>query len=201
MTNPRVEKAILQSPFSSQLELQTESIKPDVARVRMPWSTARTTVADVVHGGAISALVDSAATAAAWSSVDDPEGYRGTTIGISVSFLSAARATDLTAEARVTRRGSSVCFIEVDVRDAGGEAIASGIVHYKLSRKPSAEETLAGLFAGLSPDEQQTLLARLERSGAALYRAWAEAESDPERRAALLEAARREEQNAEVLER
>ena len=59
---------------------------------------------------------------------------------------------------------------------------------------------LGSLFAGKSIPEQKRLLARLERAGASLYRAWAKTEMDPERKAALLAAADREEQNARVLE-
>ena len=62
------------------------------------------------------------------------------------------------------------------------------------------EEQLAALFAGKSIPEQKALLARLERAGAGLYRAWAAVETDEQAKAALLEAAEREEQNARVLE-
>jgi hypothetical protein len=66
---------------------------------------------------------------------------------------------------------------------------------------PTEANALASLFAGKTPDEQKALLARLERAGGALYRAWAAQEPDPPARAALLGAAEREEQNAQVLER
>jgi hypothetical protein len=69
-----------------------------------------------------------------------------------------------------------------------------------LARKETAEEQLAGLFKGLAVEEQQALLARLERTGAAMYRAWAEAETSADRREVLLRAAEREEENAEALE-
>jgi hypothetical protein len=59
---------------------------------------------------------------------------------------------------------------------------------------------LQQLFVGKSVGEQQALLATLERAGAALYRGWADGESDPKRKAALLAAAVREEENARVLE-
>jgi hypothetical protein len=62
------------------------------------------------------------------------------------------------------------------------------------------QETLAALFAGKSIPEQKRLLARLERAGAGLYRAWAATETDAKMKAALLAAAEREEQNARVLE-
>ena len=64
----------------------------------------------------------------------------------------------------------------------------------------TAQETLTALFAGKTVEEQKTLLAQLERGGAALYRAFAESESDPAAREALLAAAAREEENAELLE-
>jgi hypothetical protein len=63
-----------------------------------------------------------------------------------------------------------------------------------------AVQQLTALFQGKSREDQMTLLAALERGGAAMYRAWAADEPDPAKRAALLEAAIREEQNAEVLE-
>ena len=63
-----------------------------------------------------------------------------------------------------------------------------------------AAETLAGLFAGKTVAEQKELLAQLERAGAAMYRSFAEAETDPAKRDALLAAAAREEENAGVLE-
>jgi len=55
-------------------------------------------------------------------------------------------------------------------------------------------------FVGKSQKDQEALLATLERAGAALYRGWAANETDPKRKAALLAAAEREEENARVLE-
>jgi hypothetical protein len=63
-----------------------------------------------------------------------------------------------------------------------------------------AVSMLAKLFEGKSPDEQKALLAALERSGAAVYRALADGERDPAVREGLLASAVREEQNAQVLE-
>jgi acyl-coenzyme A thioesterase PaaI-like protein len=36
------------------------------------------------------------------------------------------------ADARVLRRGRSLCFCDVDVTDASGTLVAKGIVTYKL---------------------------------------------------------------------
>ncbi|MCI0856326.1 MAG: hypothetical protein J4N98_06530 [Chloroflexi bacterium] len=61
-------------------------------------------------------------------------------------------------------------------------------------------QKMAALFAGLSREETKQLLAALERSGAAVYNSLAEDEPDAEAKAALLAAAGREVENAEVLE-
>ena len=68
-----------------------------------------------------------------------------------------------------------------------------------LPARQTPEQQLANLFSGDSAKDQ-ALLATLERAGGALYRSWAEAESNPTAKAALLEAAAREDANAEVLE-
>ncbi len=71
--------------------------------------------------------------AAAWSAIEfDGEPPRGTTVGLSVDFLAAARAQELLAGARVLRRGSSLCFCEVKVSGADAQLVASGLVTYKL---------------------------------------------------------------------
>ena len=120
------------SPFARTLGLRAETIEPDHVRLSMPFQDSNVTIGDVVHGGAIGSLIDTAATAAAWSGVEDPGGARGTTVALSVTFVAAARGQDVTADARVVRRGRTICFCEVDVADAGGEVVAKGLVTYKL---------------------------------------------------------------------
>lgn len=61
--------------------------------------------------------------------------------------------------------------------------------------------SLAKLFEGKSREESKALLAALERSGAAVYRALAADEPDAATREGLLASAGREEENAEFLER
>lgn len=61
--------------------------------------------------------------------------------------------------------------------------------------------SLARLFEGKSREDQKALLAALERSGAAVYRALAADEPDATLRDGLLAAAAREEENAVFLER
>ncbi len=128
-----VEKVIVGSPYGRLLGLRLETCEPDRVVVRLPYRTDVTTIGDTVHGGAIAGLVDSAATAAFWAKSGLPSSSRGTTIGFSLSFLSAGRGVDLIADARVRRRGREICNGEVTVRDPKGAEVAQAIVTYKLS--------------------------------------------------------------------
>jgi uncharacterized protein (TIGR00369 family) len=129
-----VEKAIVGSPYGRLLGLVLESAETDRVVVRLPYRTDVTTLGDTVHGGAIAGLVDTAATAAFWAKPGLTAGARGTTIGFSLSFLSAGRGADLVADACVRRRGREICNGEVVVRDAKGGEVAQAIVTYKLSQ-------------------------------------------------------------------
>jgi uncharacterized protein (TIGR00369 family) len=86
----------------------------------------------VVHGGAISTLIDTAATVAAWATNEVTESPTGSTVALSINFVSAARATDLRAEARVVRRGRQLSNVEIHATDPDDKLIAHGIATYKL---------------------------------------------------------------------
>lgn len=120
------------SPFVAHLGIRLVAMGDDEAVLELPFSDALPTAGDVVHGGAISSLIDTAAAAAAWSSHDPANGTKWGTVGMSTSFLSAARATDLRATARVTRRGRSVVFCSIRVEDPAGTPIADALVSYRL---------------------------------------------------------------------
>ena len=86
---------------------------------------------DVVHGGAISSLIDTAAAAAAVAAVDGDELAGGTTVDLAVSLVGAARGTGMAAKARVIRSGRAITFVEVDVTGDDGTAVAKGLVTYR----------------------------------------------------------------------
>jgi uncharacterized protein (TIGR00369 family) len=125
---------LLHSPFVGHLGMQLREIEDDRALLALPFSEEVVTIGDVVHGGAVSALIDTAAMAASWSAIEfDGEPPRGTTVGLTVNFLAAAHAQELEADARVLRRGSSLCFCEVKVTGAAdGKLLATSLVTYKL---------------------------------------------------------------------
>jgi uncharacterized protein (TIGR00369 family) len=118
-------------PFFTLLGLEIDQIKKDFCRMRLPFRPELRTAADIVHGGAIASLIDSAGVVAVWSNVD-PDVARGATASMTVNYLATADSMDLAAEARVIRRGRSVVFVEVDVSSPTGERIAKGLLTYKL---------------------------------------------------------------------
>lgn len=128
-----VEAFIPHSPLPVALGIEIESLEPDRALLVMPFKPELVTMGDVVHGGAISTLIDTAATVAAWATDEVVEAPGGSTVSLTVNLVAAARAADLQAEARVLRRGRRLCSCEISVTDPGERLIAHGIATYQLS--------------------------------------------------------------------
>jgi uncharacterized protein (TIGR00369 family) len=126
-----IEEFVPNSPLVQHLGIRLEHLGDDVAELVLPFADSVCTFGDVVHGGAISTLADTAAMAAAWADDEIPEAPAGATVSLTVDFVSAARATDLTARAEVVRRGRRMSFIDITVRDAGGDVVAKALATYK----------------------------------------------------------------------
>jgi uncharacterized protein (TIGR00369 family) len=199
-TRKLIEAAIVEAPFGTLIGLELERLALDYASLRLPFRDELVTVGTTVHGGAIASLVDVSATAACWAHPALTPRARGTTIGFSIQFVAGGRGRDLVSEARVTSRGSSICICDVHVKDSEGTVVAQAAVTYKLTPHKSEEERMGELFAGKPPQARKQLLARLERQGAAIYRALAKESENEEERLSFELAARREEENAVLLE-
>ncbi|MGH2493087.1 MAG: PaaI family thioesterase [Ktedonobacteraceae bacterium] len=120
------------SPYVAHLGMQLAGIQPGVATLTLPFSEALVTIGTIVHGGAIASLIDTAAMVAAWSEGEVPAKARGTTVNITVAYLAAAEKEDLQAVARVLRRGRNLVYLDVEITGASGNAVAKGLVTYKL---------------------------------------------------------------------
>jgi uncharacterized protein (TIGR00369 family) len=119
------------SPLVRHLGIRLVEVGDDRAVLELPFDPRLATAGEVVHGGAIASLIDTAGMAAAWSDQARPESLRGATVSMHVDYLAAATGTDLRADACVVRRGGTLCFCEVEVTDAGGEAVARGSVIHR----------------------------------------------------------------------
>ena len=117
--------------FAALLGVRLRESGQDRAVVELPYS-GKLGVGRV-HGGAISALIDVAATAAFWSCPRLGANARGATVGFTVQFLKLAVGTGLVATATVRRRGGTLCTGDVTVRDEAGDEVAAAMVTYKLT--------------------------------------------------------------------
>jgi uncharacterized protein (TIGR00369 family) len=126
-----IEAFIPSSPHAAKLGIEVVSLGSDEAVLALPFKPDLATIGEVVHGGAISALIDTAAMAAAWATDEVPESVAGSTVSLSVNFAAAASAVDLRAEACVARRGGRLSFCEVTVTDPEGGVVAHGIATYR----------------------------------------------------------------------
>ncbi|MBL4720488.1 MAG: PaaI family thioesterase [Alphaproteobacteria bacterium] len=128
----RVEN-IVDSAVGRTLGFSLESTEMDCCVARLRRSDGVLNSNGRVNGGVISAFIDKVATAAAWANNINGPGSRGTTINLTVNYMSAGAKTDLIGTARVTRRGGSVVFVLIDVADEDGGVVAQGMATYKLS--------------------------------------------------------------------
>ena len=118
--------------FANLLGIKLVSNRPDHVVVRMP-DRAELGIGRI-HGGAISALIDVAATASFWSDPNLKETAIGATVGFNVNFLKLAVDSDLTATATVRRRGGTLCTGDVSVTNEAGDEVAMAVVTYKLTQ-------------------------------------------------------------------
>jgi len=146
---------IVGSPFGRLVDLQSVVVEPDRVRLRLPYRDEITTIANMVHGGAIASLIDVAATAACWSHPDVTLEARGSTVALTVHYLAPALGCDLIAEARVTKRGGSLCVCDVEVQSDQGEVVARALVTYRLAmpKRAAVPETKAAASAAPVPDD------------------------------------------------
>jgi len=128
-----IAEATAQMPLGQKLGLRCDRVEPDRVVISMPFDATNVTMGEMVHGGAIASLADAAAAASAWATDSLPDNPRGSTIGLTISYMNAALAVDLIADARVIKRGGSLLTIDVLVHDPDQKPIAKALVSYKLS--------------------------------------------------------------------
>jgi uncharacterized protein (TIGR00369 family) len=157
------------------------------------------TTPGVLHGGAIMAFADSIG--ATGTAVNLPQGAGTTTLESKTNFFAAGRVGEtVRGESVPLHRGRRTMVWQTRVTNAEGRLLALVTqTQMVLEAKQTEQEMMAALFQGKSVAEQKTLLATLERGGAAVYRALAAQETDAATRQALLAAAQKEEENAETL--
>ena len=122
--------------LAAHMGMELLEISPGRSRVRMKVRDFHYNSWRTVHGGAIFALADFAFAAAGNS-----HGTLAVALSASISFLKAATAGVLTAEAKEVSRSRRVANYLITVTDDAGEAVAifQGTVYRKGDPIPPAE--------------------------------------------------------------
>ena len=190
--------------FPGLLGIRFREVEPERVRASLAVRDDLCTTPGILHGGAIMAFADTLG--AVGTVLNLKPGESTTTIESKTNFLSAGRSgTTIEGECTLLHRGRRTMVWQTRVTGPDGRLVAVVTqTQAVLEVAPKADDPIAALgamFAQKALDEQQRLLATLEHAGAATYRSIAAKIDDPAVRAALEQAALREEENARVLER
>jgi uncharacterized protein (TIGR00369 family) len=127
-----IREFIPHSPLVRHLGIEVRALDQDRAELLLPYRPELATMGDVVHGGAIATLIDTAGMAAAWADDTEAEALAGATLSMTVDYVAAARGGDLLATAQVVRRGRSISFCEITVTEPPEErVVAKGLITYR----------------------------------------------------------------------
>ena len=134
----RIAKVIEMTPYMAHLGMELVDAKDSYAKLKLHYQDENSTAAQALHGGAIASLIDTTGAMAAWTTAEiaTPK-YFGSTVGITVNYLSAVIGQNCFAEGTVLKRGKEVIYAEVKVTNADGKLCAQGTVIYRIvEREP-----------------------------------------------------------------
>lgn len=129
----RMAKVIALMPYASYLGMEFVEAGEGYAKLRLRFQKENTTAANALHGGAVASLIDTTGAMAAWTTAEiaTPR-YFGSTVGITVNYLSAVIGEDCYAEGRILKRGKEVIYNDVRVTNEAGKLLAQGTVIYRI---------------------------------------------------------------------
>jgi uncharacterized protein (TIGR00369 family) len=109
-----------QIPFVRYCGIEAIAVAAGETRLRLVLRPEHANNLGIAHGGILCTLLDVALGTAARLSAGSPV----VTLDMQTRFLNPGRGT-LEALGRVTRAGTSVLFCDAEIRDAGGNPVAS----------------------------------------------------------------------------
>jgi 1,4-dihydroxy-2-naphthoyl-CoA hydrolase len=112
-----------QMPLCATLGITADAAGPDEVVLSLDWAPTLCTGNDILHGGMVMTLADSAGGLCAFLNL--PEGARGTaTIESKTNFLAATRSGTVKAHTRPLHIGKRVIVLETEVRGDDGKLAA-----------------------------------------------------------------------------
>ena len=124
----RIEASVGNLHFGKLIGLELESAEPGFATMTLEIREELLQNNQVVHGGAIASLIDSAAAFAVIPLLK--EGETATTVDLTISYVRPLAKGMARASARVLREGSRIVVMSVDVIDDAGNLAATGLTTY-----------------------------------------------------------------------
>ncbi|GIX49761.1 MAG: hypothetical protein KatS3mg131_3972 [Candidatus Tectimicrobiota bacterium] len=126
----------LDGPYMRKLRMTTLHQSPGRVRLCLPCWTPLTGAGETLHEGVLASLCDTAGTMAAWSLVR-PQGARGATVGMQLSYPGVPAHEAVIADARVQYRSEELFFATVQAFTATSrQPVALGNVTYRLLEAP-----------------------------------------------------------------
>ncbi|MBI2897501.1 MAG: hotdog fold thioesterase [Deltaproteobacteria bacterium] len=123
-------------PFNRFLGFELTDLKPGFARMEVPFRDEfiGDPVRPALHGGVISALIDTCGGAACWTEIEPAD--RVSTVDLRVDYLRPGRKHRLVAEGRVIRIGNHVGVVDLTAfhSDSPSDLIACGKGVYNVRR-------------------------------------------------------------------
>ena len=109
-------------PIGRLLGFVLKEIEPGRAVFEMEADERHHNPMGTLHGGIFCDLADAAMGFAYAATLGEGETF--TTIELKINFLRPVRKATLTAEAKVVKAGSTVGYVECDVKDQNGKLVA-----------------------------------------------------------------------------
>jgi uncharacterized protein (TIGR00369 family) len=111
-----------EAPVGRLVGFVLKSIEPGHAIFEMEVDERHHNPMGTLHGGIYCDLADAAMGFAYASTLGEGETF--TTIELKINFLGAVRKATLTADARVVKAGSTLGYVECEVKDQTGKLVA-----------------------------------------------------------------------------
>ena len=131
-------RAVEASPIYQLLQISLEQIDTGFSRFRMPFRKELTQAHEVVHGGAIATLADTAVAFACMTLIQP--GQRATTAEFKINFFSAVNSGEMFGEARTVYSGKRSIVMDMEVKTGEGILIAKGMATYAIIGAPKTKE-------------------------------------------------------------
>jgi uncharacterized protein (TIGR00369 family) len=117
-----VRRELSPPPIARLLGFVLKSIEPGHAVFEIEVDERHHNPMGTLHGGIFCDLADAAMGYAYAATMGEGETF--TTIELKINFLRAVRKATLTAESRVVKAGSTLGYVECDIKDQTGRLIA-----------------------------------------------------------------------------